>query len=164
MAKLIGMSGDFKGREFPLQSGTTTVGRKSDSDILLDHPTISSHHCRIVFDGSTCTLQDLGSTNGSRVNSRHVQEAELHNKDLLQFGSIEFMLDAPEVAAAAPRYVDGDAEVAAGGLDTPQDFGTISPFGEPPQEKVGLWLVLLSVLGVLGILAVVVFLAVLFVF
>lgn len=164
MAKLIGMTGDFKGREYPLQDGATTVGRKSDNNILLDHPTISSHHCRIVLEGSSCMLQDLGSTNGSRINSRDVQESELHNKDLLQLGSVEFLVDAPELAAGKTDYVQGDVEVAEGALEAPQDFGSISPFGEPPQEKPGLWLFLTGILGVLAVVAVVAFLAVLFVY
>jgi pSer/pThr/pTyr-binding forkhead associated (FHA) protein len=59
MAKLSGMSGDFKGREFPIDQGEITIGRKADNTILLDHPTISSHHCRILHSGDSCVLQDL---------------------------------------------------------------------------------------------------------
>ena len=65
MAKLSGMSGDFKGREYPIEQGEITIGRKTDNVILLDHPTISSHHCRILRNGDACVLQDLDSTNGT---------------------------------------------------------------------------------------------------
>ncbi len=94
MAKLSGMSGDFKGREYPIEQGEITIGRKADNTILLDHPTISSHHCRILRNGDACVLQDLDSTNGTRVNSRDVKESALHHKDLIQMGSIEFLFDA----------------------------------------------------------------------
>lgn len=163
MAKLIGMSGDFKGREFPLKDGETTVGRKADNEIMLDHPTISSHHCKILLEDGACTLQDMGSTNGSRVNSIEVHEGALHNKDLIQLGSIEFMVDAPELASDTARYADGNDEMVTGSLETPQDFGTISPFGDPPKEKPGLWYFLLVIFGVLAIVGVLAVLAVILV-
>ena len=125
MAKLSGMSGDFKGREYPIEQGAITIGRQADNMILLDHPTISSHHCRILRNGDSCVLQDLDSTNGTRVNSRDVKECALHHKDLLQLGSIEFLFDAPELATSGARYTDANAEVATAAMSAPQDFASI---------------------------------------
>ena len=153
MAKLSGMSGDFKGREFPLEQGEITIGRKADNTISLDHPTISSHHCRILHHGDSCILQDLDSTNGTRINSRDVKESALHHKDLIQLGSIEFLLDAPELAASAARYTEADAEMAAGAMSAPEDFASISPFGARPRARRGTWYFLLAVTGVLALLA-----------
>ncbi len=161
MAKLIGMSGDFKGREFPIEQGEITIGRKADNTILLDNPAISSHHCRILHNGDTCVLQDLDSTNGTRVNSRDVKESPLHHKDLLQFGSVEFMVDAPELAAAGARYTDANAEVASGTMSAPQDFASISPFGAPPRERRGAWYVVLIIVGLVALLAFATFLVLL---
>ncbi|HOE00459.1 MAG TPA: FHA domain-containing protein [Kiritimatiellia bacterium] len=151
MAKLSGMSGEFKGREFPIEQGEITIGRKADNTILLDHPTISSHHCRIVRSGDSCVLEDLDSTNGTRVNSRDVREAILHHKDLIQLGSIEFLFDAPELAAASARYTDANAEMATGAMSAPQDFASISPFGAPPKERRGFWYVVLAIVGVIAL-------------
>ena len=153
MAKLIGMSGDFKGREFPIEQGEITIGRKADNTILLDNPAISSHHCRILRSGDTCVLQDLDSTNGTRVNSRDVKESPLHHKDLLQFGSVEFMVDAPELATSGARYTDANAEMASGAMSAPQDFASISPFGAPPRERRGTWYVVLIITGIVALLA-----------
>ncbi len=148
MAKLIGMSGDFKGREYPIEQGEIAIGRKADNAILLDNATISSHHCIIQRSGDSCVLQDLGSTNGTRVNSRDVKEsASLHHKDLLQLGSIEFMFDAPELATAGARYTDANAEMATGAMSAPQDFASISPFGAPPRERRGTWYFVLIITG-----------------
>ena len=151
MAKLSGMSGEFKGREFPIEQGEITIGRKADNTILLDHPTISSHHCRIVRSGDSCVLEDLDSTNGTRVNSRDVREDILHHKDLIQLGSIEFLFDAPELAAASARYTDANAEMATGAMSAPQDFASISPFGAPPKERRGFWYVVLAIVGVIAL-------------
>ena len=153
MAKLSGMSGDFKGREYPIEQGEITIGRKADNKILLDHPTISSHHCRILRNGDACVLQDLDSTNGTRVNSRDVKESALHHKDLIQMGSIEFLFDAPELANSGARYTDANAEVATGAMSAPQDFASISPFGAPPKERRGIWYFALIVIGIVTLLA-----------
>lgn len=158
MAKLIGMSSEFKGREFPLEANSeTTLGRKSDNVVLLDHPTVSSHHCLISGGDGKLVLEDLGSTNGTRVNSREVkgEPVVLHHKDLIQLGSLEFMVEAPELGEGGARYTDAAAETAdAGSMAAPQDFGTISPFGAPPKEKMGAWVALLIVVGALTLLAV----------
>ena len=161
MAKLIGMSGDFKGREYPIEQGEITIGRKADNTILLDHPTISSHHCRILRSGDSCVLQDLDSTNGTRTNSRDVKEAALHHKDLIQLGSIEFLFDAPELATSGARYTDANAEMATAAMGAPQDFASISPFGAPPRERRGTWYFVLIVTGVVALLAVLFFFAML---
>ena len=153
MAKLIGMSGDFKGHEYPLEQGQITVGRKADNAIVIDHPTISSHHCRILHNGDSCVLQDLDSTNGTRVNSRDAQDAPLRHKDLIQLGSLEFLFDAPDIAAAPARYTDADAEISSAAMSAPVDFASISPFGAPPRERRGLWYFVLAVTGLLSLLA-----------
>ncbi len=158
MAKLIGMSGDFKGREYPIEQGEITIGRKADNTLLLDHPTISSHHCRILRNGDACVLQDLDSTNGTRINSRDVKESALHHKDLIQLGTIEFLFDAPELAASSARYTDGNAEMATATMSAPQDFASISPFGAPPKERRGTWYFVLIATGIVALLALVYFL------
>lgn len=162
MAKLIGMSGDFKGREYPLEQGEITIGRKADNVILLDNPTISSHHCVILRQGETCILQDLDSTNGTRVNSRDIKDATLHHKDLLQLGSIEFIFDAPELAISGARYTDANAEMATAAMAAPEDFNSISPFGAPPAERRGTWYFVLTSSGAIALLALAYFLVRLF--
>ena len=44
---------------------TLTVGRTPGNDIQLSDRAASRHHARIVFDGQTCTVTDLDSTNGT---------------------------------------------------------------------------------------------------
>lgn len=160
MAKLIGVTGEFKDREYPLEEGEITIGRKTDNVILLDNPTVSSHHCVLTLAGSSCTLQDLDSTNGTRLNGRSVKNgpADLHHKDVLQLGDIEFIVDAPELSSApAARYTDADAEVTTDAMAAPQDFNTISPFGAPQRERKGVWYFLLIAVGILALLALGVF-------
>jgi len=54
-------------REFPLRDGDHIVGRDRDANIHLDSPDVSRRHARLVVHGSSATLEDLGSKNGSFV-------------------------------------------------------------------------------------------------
>jgi DNA-binding winged helix-turn-helix (wHTH) protein len=54
-------------REFPLVDGEHIVGRDSAASIRLDSPKVSRQHARLVVDGVSATVHDLGSKNGSFV-------------------------------------------------------------------------------------------------
>ena len=156
MARLIGVTGEFKDREYPLEEGEITIGRKTDNTILLDSPTVSSHHCVLTLAGTSCSLQDLDSTNGTRLNGRSVkgEPADLHHKDILQLGSLEFLFDAPEISAAdTARYTDADAEIATSAMAAPADFNTISPFGARPRERMGTWYFINLIMAICALLA-----------
>ena len=57
----------------PLRIGQTVVGRSADADLQLRHAEISRRHCRFEWDGGeVCTLEDLGSRWGTRVNGSPV--------------------------------------------------------------------------------------------
>lgn len=54
-------------REFPLSDGEHILGREPEAEIHLDSPKVSRRHARLVVSGTTATLEDLGSKNGSFV-------------------------------------------------------------------------------------------------
>ena len=167
MANLIGLSGEFQNREYPLENAEVTIGRKSDNIILLDNPVVSSHHCVLTCEDGAFTIRDLGSTNGTRVNSRDVRDegVELHSKDLIQIGGLEFLFEAPELGAVpSADYTAADAEVTAEKLVAPENFTNISPFGARPKERIGTWWIVLIVAGVTALAAMTWFLLRVFVF
>lgn len=45
-----------------------TVGAASDCDVVVAHPHVSGHHCRITRDSQQLVIEDLNSTNGTFVN------------------------------------------------------------------------------------------------
>ena len=53
----------------------TTIGRDADNVVVIDDPFASTHHARLTFRGRVWYLEDLGSTNGTRVNGRAVKGA-----------------------------------------------------------------------------------------
>jgi pSer/pThr/pTyr-binding forkhead associated (FHA) protein len=86
-------SGETK--EVTLEHGSLTLGRAGDNDIQLKDNTVSSHHAKIVTIFNASHIEDLNSTNGSRVNGKKVIEHTLHDGDTLQLGrlTIRFISD-----------------------------------------------------------------------
>ncbi len=90
---------DASGREFLLKAGENLIGRDPSSDVLLNDGTVSRRHARIIIEGNTAYLEDLGSTNGTRLNGQLVspgQRVPLPQQAELQFGSAILTLELPE--------------------------------------------------------------------
>ena len=67
-----------------------TVGRAVRSDFILDAAMVSRVHCRLVVSPKgDLEVEDLASTNGTFVNDRRVQKAELKTGDRLRIGRVE---------------------------------------------------------------------------
>jgi DNA-binding winged helix-turn-helix (wHTH) protein len=58
--------------EIPLRSGENLIGRDPRDAIAIHVPEVSRHHARIVVEGATVTIEDLGSKNGTFVGSERV--------------------------------------------------------------------------------------------
>ena len=57
---------------FPLNEGTTIIGRSSVSDMVVDEPNVSRRHAAVVSDSQGFWLMDLGSRNGTFINGNSV--------------------------------------------------------------------------------------------
>ena len=99
-----------------------TIGRKADNDLPIDDHTVSSRHARIVRVQSVYFLEDFGSTNGTVVNGRTVDRAQLHDADVITIGQhrMIFQDNTAPPAAAAPADVPRPA--VPDGLRDPLDF------------------------------------------
>ena len=71
------------------------IGRQSDNDLVVVDPGVSRHHAEVINAGGSCTLHDLGSTNGTYVNGSVVHEHALRDGDQISVGStvVEFRRD-----------------------------------------------------------------------
>jgi hypothetical protein len=87
-----------------LPPGTLTLGRSEQNDVPIEHPSVSSCHCRITLSEDGAWLKDLGSTAGSFVDGELVEEVRLRPGQMLRLGEIalRFESDAPQAAASAP--------------------------------------------------------------
>ena len=150
MAVLIAMSGDHKGDRYEIETDEVTMGRKPDCTIVLDNPTISGHHCSILRKDGLYTLQDMNSTNGTRLNSQRVTgTAPLKAKDLIQAGSLEFMIDGDDIRLPETESF-AEVEVAEGAAVAPDSFANISPFGTKHRESKGLSFTIAMILAVIA--------------
>jgi len=59
---------DIGGKRYPLTKSRTVIGRGSDADITIDDSGTSRRHIEILWDGKRGQVNDLGSTNGSKLN------------------------------------------------------------------------------------------------
>ena len=106
MAKLIILRGD-QHRVFELTDDPTSVGRAPDNMLWLDDPGLSRRHCEFRRSGAYWLLRDLGSFNGSFVNSLLVTEHTLRSGDRVQLGStmLYFVPDeGPDDGLASAAY------------------------------------------------------------
>lgn len=78
---------DADGRSYTLET-TTTLGRLPSCDVTLDDPSVSRRHARIAQQDGRWTIEDLGSTNGLRINGQPVGRAQLRDGDRLELGGV----------------------------------------------------------------------------
>lgn len=75
----------------------TLVGRSADADLPLADQTVSGTHARIYRAGIEWWVEDLGSTNGTRVNGRSVHEpVAVAEGDVIDFGRVRVRLEYRE--------------------------------------------------------------------
>jgi hypothetical protein len=76
------------GQHHLLRGAVSTIGRLSDSDIVINDQNVSRRHAELHAIGDTYDLVDLGSTNGCKVNGQRVQRHTLVDGDQVTFGAI----------------------------------------------------------------------------
>ena len=85
-ALVIRAGGGRAGEHFALDRERTTIGRSPDCDVFLDDVTVSRRHAVCVRDGVRFVIEDQGSLNGTFLNRRRIETAELSDDDELQIG------------------------------------------------------------------------------
>src|SRR5215831_10235197 len=85
--KLVLTTDDGQKQEFVLNCATANLGRDVANDIVLHDARVSSLHARIGCSGHGCTIEDLGSANGTRVNGKLMQKSELRSGDTIYVGN-----------------------------------------------------------------------------
>jgi hypothetical protein len=85
-ALVVRSGGGRTGETFAPQGDRTTIGRSPDCGVFLDDVTVSRRHAALVQRNGRWVIEDLGSLNGTFVNRRRVESAELEDGDELQIG------------------------------------------------------------------------------
>jgi hypothetical protein len=84
-ALVVRAGGGRAGEMFQLD-GETTIGRSPDCGIFLDDVTVSRKHAVLAERDDAFFIEDQGSLNGTFVNRKRVESAQLEDGDELQIG------------------------------------------------------------------------------
>jgi pSer/pThr/pTyr-binding forkhead associated (FHA) protein len=75
-------------KEYTLQDGSSlTIGRHSENDIVVKDRSASRHHAFFERKGENLIVHDKGSKNGTFVNGKKVQSAQVYHGDLVKVGT-----------------------------------------------------------------------------
>ena len=127
--RLVVEEGEQAGSEFEMppesEAGQVVLGRHKSCTVKLRGGGLSRQHCSLRYDGHRLFIEDLGSTNGTKVNDFYVSEkTELHEGDRIAVGTVCLVVKFPEP--------DQEEELA------PQPAEKPSPTEEsPPAAETG---------------------------
>ncbi|MBO1337564.1 FHA domain-containing protein [Streptomyces sp. VRA16 Mangrove soil] len=126
-AQLHVVAGPDAGGVHLLHGGQIRIGRSADADVPLDDPDVSRLHCAVTLapDGRV-TVADLGSTNGTTVDGRPLDErpVRLSPGALLRLGESALRVTAAGAPGPAPLTTapdgEGQVRVALPAADAPE--------------------------------------------
>lgn len=75
------------GRLTKLVPGRLSIGRGRHNELVIDDVSVSVEHAAITLDGEEALLEDLNSTNGTKVNGQPVHTHYLQDGDSIALGS-----------------------------------------------------------------------------
>lgn len=88
---------DGSSTKIPLTLEKLRIGKKSKNNhLVLSSPSVSRYHCEIVRNNGRYIIRDLGSSNGTFVNGKKVEEAVLSHNAIIQIGDFEILYQEEE--------------------------------------------------------------------
>jgi predicted component of type VI protein secretion system len=102
-------SGPTTGKVFPLEGEEIIVGRDASSGVAINDAEVSRKHARLSLQGPAYVIQDLGSTNGTFVNSQRIATTQVLNPgDTVSFGEnivlqYDVVFDPNATMVASPK-------------------------------------------------------------
>ncbi len=106
---LRGVSGAYFGKTYPLR-GATILGRHSECHICVNADGISRKHAQVDVEADGLVVSDLGSSNGTFVNGKKIERADLKVGDELRLDNIRFLVQTPGMTDPA---LDGASKSSA---------------------------------------------------
>lgn len=76
---------------------TCIIGRSQTCDISLSVAHLSRKHAQFIVSPHGLSVEDLGSSNGTFVNGKKIQQTNLQNGDELSFDTLKFEVIGPEI-------------------------------------------------------------------
>ncbi|MBL9039480.1 MAG: FHA domain-containing protein [Archangium sp.] len=114
--QLVIASGKEAGREFVFDQDSVLIGRTEECDVILYEAGVSRKHARLIEQGDSVVIEDLNSSNGTKVNGEAVQRQALKDGDTIGLGTIAFTFTY--VHAQEGDGATGEVPLEDGGLHT----------------------------------------------
>jgi pSer/pThr/pTyr-binding forkhead associated (FHA) protein len=128
------------GREHPLRPGATVIGR--EGDVAISDGKVSRRHAQISNNGGVLEIEDLGSSNGTKVNGTALvagQKLALNGGEKISFAGVEMGLQLPGAAGGNATQAFGSNKTAA--ISAPPQVqtapATLTWDGKPFSLKLG---------------------------
>ena len=104
-AVLVVSNAGLAGAEHELVGDETLIGRNPTTDVTLLDESASREHAIVVRDEETgsYTIEDLQSTNGTKVNGKRVRSATLSDGDEIQVGHTRLRFELRRDPGATER-------------------------------------------------------------
>lgn len=91
-------------KEVQVTKDRFAIGRRPYNDLVIDNLAVSGEHAQIRLAGGRATLEDLGSTNGTYVNGKHIRSHALANNEIIEIGKYKVkFVEAGGDAASPPN-------------------------------------------------------------
>jgi pSer/pThr/pTyr-binding forkhead associated (FHA) protein/tetratricopeptide (TPR) repeat protein len=103
--RLVIITTELSGSEFPLTRSEMLIGRTEENDIVLAHRSVSSRHAKVVYDGGIYRIIDMDSANGVLVNGEEYARVDLRRGDTIELGHVRIRYVAP---GEAYQYAPSD--------------------------------------------------------
>ncbi len=113
---LVHVSTDGSQNEVSISREVSLIGRQTDCQIRIPTSDVSRHHAELKVGEGRPVVRDLGSSNGTYVNGKRIEQAELGAGDVITFGSTIFVICIDGI----PDEVDSEEAL---------EDGTILPTG-----------------------------------
>ena len=93
--------------------GSVTIGRATDNDIVIPDVLASRHHATLAPAPGGVEIQDNRSINGTFVNGARVDQASLHEGDVITIGNVDLVF----AGGTLVRRTETEAATRTGGLE-----------------------------------------------
>ena len=90
-----------------------TIGRNENNDIQINNLGASKKHARIFRQNGKYILEDLHSTNGTRLNNESVITAPLKSKDVVTIGKHNLLISIQEGRDATVNVAEKTIKISS---------------------------------------------------
>lgn len=82
---------EINGETIHLSGPEIIIGRGSTATVIINDSGASRHHARILWGGKIAGLEDMQSTNGTKLNGTRVTSSPLDQGDVIQIGATKMV-------------------------------------------------------------------------